>query len=140
MGKGAQLSASPRGQNRVRAVPTRQEESHLVRLSKDGSTYFVSDLEGTFSAIDRKSGKLLKSVTTGENTEGFEEHADELRALYEQEQGLKPSDNVVAYCRIGERSSHTWFVLKYLLGYGNVRNYDGSWTEWGNLVGAPIER
>jgi len=47
---------------------------------------------------------------------------------------------VIAYCRIGERSSHTWFVLKYLLGYSNVRNYDGSWTEWGNLVGAPIEK
>ncbi len=66
--------------------------------------------------------------------------ADELRAIYEAEQGLKPSDNVIAYCRIGERSSHTWFVLKYLLGYPNVRNYDGSWTEWGNLVGVPIER
>ena len=56
------------------------------------------------------------------------------------EQGLKPTDNVIAYCRIGERSSHTWFVLKYLLGYPSVRNYDGSWTEWGNLVGVPIER
>lgn len=66
--------------------------------------------------------------------------ADELRAIYEAEQGLKPSDSVIAYCRIGERSSHTWFVLKYLLGYPNVRNYDGSWTEWGNLVGVPIER
>jgi thiosulfate/3-mercaptopyruvate sulfurtransferase len=47
---------------------------------------------------------------------------------------------VIAYCRIGERSSHTWFVLKYLIGFGNVKNYDGSWTEWGNLVGAPIEK
>ena len=54
--------------------------------------------------------------------------------------GLKTSDSIIAYCRIGERSSHTWFVLKYLLGYPNVRNYDGSWTEWGNLVGVPIER
>ena len=54
--------------------------------------------------------------------------------------GLKPSDNVVAYCRIGERSSLTWFVLTYLLGYENVRNYDGSWTEWGNLVRAPIAK
>lgn len=66
--------------------------------------------------------------------------AEELRAIYEHEQGLSATDPVVAYCRIGERSSHTWFVLKYLLGYSNVRNYDGSWTEWGNLVGAPIER
>jgi thiosulfate/3-mercaptopyruvate sulfurtransferase len=65
--------------------------------------------------------------------------ADELRAIYEEEQGLAPDDNVIAYCRIGERSSHTWFVLTYLLGYPNVRNYDGSWTEWGNLVGVPIE-
>lgn len=65
--------------------------------------------------------------------------ADDLRGIYETEQGLSSSDSVVAYCRIGERSSHTWFVLTYLLGYPNVRNYDGSWTEWGNLVGVPIE-
>ncbi|MCL4868417.1 MAG: sulfurtransferase [Anaerolineae bacterium] len=65
--------------------------------------------------------------------------ADELRAIYEAEQGLNPKNNVIAYCRIGERSSHTWFVLTYLLGYPSVRNYDGSWTEWGNLVGVPIE-
>ena len=65
--------------------------------------------------------------------------AAELRAIYEEEQGLSPENNVIAYCRIGERSSHTWFVLTYLLGYANVRNYDGSWTEWGNLVGVPIE-
>lgn len=65
--------------------------------------------------------------------------AEELRQLYES-QGITPNDNVIAYCRIGERSSHTWFVLKYLLGYQKVKNYDGSWTEWGNLVGAPIEK
>ena len=65
--------------------------------------------------------------------------ADELRQIYEEEKGLSPDKNVIAYCRIGERSSHTWFVLHYLLGYPNVRNYDGSWTEWGNLVGVPIE-
>ncbi|HRI57318.1 MAG: sulfurtransferase [Anaerolinea sp.] len=74
------------------------------------------------------------------NADGVFKSAEELRAIYEQEQGLRPDDDVVAYCRIGERSSHTWFVLTYLLGYPNVRNYDGSWTEWGNLVGAPIAR
>jgi thiosulfate/3-mercaptopyruvate sulfurtransferase len=65
--------------------------------------------------------------------------ADELRALYEGK-GVKPDGEVIAYCRIGERSSLTWFVLKYLLGYPKVKNYDGSWTEWGNLVDAPIEK
>ena len=64
---------------------------------------------------------------------------EQLRALYEGK-GVTKDKDVVTYCRIGERSSHTWFVLKYLLGYDKVRNYDGSWTEWGNLVGAPIER
>jgi thiosulfate/3-mercaptopyruvate sulfurtransferase len=66
--------------------------------------------------------------------------AEDLRAIYEGREGLRPDQNVITYCRIGERSSHTWFVLHYLLGYPNVRNYDGSWTEWGNLVGAPIEK
>jgi thiosulfate/3-mercaptopyruvate sulfurtransferase len=74
------------------------------------------------------------------NPDGTFKPANELRAIYEQEQGLSASDDVIAYCRIGERSSHTWFVLSYLLGYDKVRNYDGSWTEWGNAVRAPIER
>ena len=72
--------------------------------------------------------------------DGTFKSADELKEIYEGEAGLAGDREVVAYCRIGERSSHTWFVLKYLLGYDNVRNYDGSWTEWGNSVGAPIER
>jgi thiosulfate/3-mercaptopyruvate sulfurtransferase len=66
--------------------------------------------------------------------------AQDLRAIYEGEAHLAPKDDVIVYCRIGERSSHTWFVLRHLLGYDRVRNYDGSWTEWGNLVGVPIER
>lgn len=71
--------------------------------------------------------------------DGTFKSADELRTLYEGK-GVTADKDVIAYCRIGERSSHTWFVLNYLLGYGNVRNYDGSWTEWGSLIGAPIER
>src|SRR5712692_3930620 len=65
--------------------------------------------------------------------------ADELRSLY-QSKGITSEKEVIAYCRIGERSSHTWFVLHYLLGYPSVRNYDGSWTEWGSLIGVPIEK
>ena len=74
------------------------------------------------------------------NEDGTFKPAPELRAIYEGEAGLKRDDDIIAYCRIGERSSHTWFVLTYLLGFPRVRNYDGSWTEWGNLVRAPIER
>jgi thiosulfate/3-mercaptopyruvate sulfurtransferase len=65
---------------------------------------------------------------------------DELNAIYRGEAGLKDGDEIIAYCRIGERSSHTWFVLRYLLGFDNVRNYDGSWTEWGSAVKVPIVR
>jgi thiosulfate/3-mercaptopyruvate sulfurtransferase len=72
--------------------------------------------------------------------DGTFKSVDELKDIYEGEARLKGDDDVIAYCRIGERSSHTWFVLTYLLGYDRVRNYDGSWTEWGNLVRAPIER
>ncbi|CAG1021037.1 thiosulfate/3-mercaptopyruvate sulfurtransferase [Methylococcales bacterium] len=71
--------------------------------------------------------------------DGTFKSADDLKQLY-QTQDITADKDIVAYCRIGERSSHTWFVLQYLLGYPRVRNYDGSWTEWGNLVGAPIEK
>ncbi|MDQ2672379.1 MAG: sulfurtransferase [Actinomycetota bacterium] len=74
------------------------------------------------------------------NEDGTFKNAQELREIYEGEAGLSPDEDTIAYCRIGERSSHTWFVLSYLLGYDNVKNYDGSWTEWGNTVRAPIER
>ncbi|KAA2280745.1 MAG: sulfurtransferase [Candidatus Nitrosocosmicus sp.] len=73
------------------------------------------------------------------NEDGTFKSAEELKQLY-QEKGIVPEKEVIAYCRIGERSSHTWFVLKYLLGYPNVKNYDGSWTEWGNMIGNPIEK
>jgi thiosulfate/3-mercaptopyruvate sulfurtransferase len=73
------------------------------------------------------------------NEDGTFKAQEELAQLYGNE-GVTPEKQVIAYCRIGERSSHTWFVLKYLLGYPNVKNYDGSWTEWGNLVGAPVEK
>jgi len=74
------------------------------------------------------------------NDDGTFKSVPELRAIYESEIGLAPADDVIAYCRIGERSSLTWFVLTYLLGYPRVRNYDGSWTEWGNLVRVPVAK
>ncbi len=77
---------------------------------------------------------------TAANENGTFRSADELVEIYEKGQGLSKDQDVIAYCRIGERSSHTWFVLTYLLGFENVKNYDGSWTEWGNLVRAPIEK
>ncbi|MEM6456420.1 MAG: sulfurtransferase, partial [Acidobacteriota bacterium] len=72
--------------------------------------------------------------------DGTFKDAEALRAIYAEEHGLAPEQDIVTYCRIGERSSHSWFVLRYLLGFPRVRNYDGSWTEWGNLVGVPIEK
>jgi thiosulfate/3-mercaptopyruvate sulfurtransferase len=82
-----------------------------------------------------------KSIPWGKNCndDGTFKSAAELKKLYEA-QGITGDTPVIAYCRIGERSSLTWFALKYLLGFENVRNYDGSWTEWGNLVGAPVEK
>jgi len=77
---------------------------------------------------------------TAANDDGTFKPVDQLRQIYTNKCDLKRDDDIIAYCRIGERSSHTWFVLTYLLGYENVRNYDGSWTEWGNMVRAPIEK
>lgn len=77
---------------------------------------------------------------TAANEDGTFKSADELQSIYMEGKGLKEGDDIIAYCRIGERSSHTWFVLTYLLGFNDVKNYDGSWTEWGNLVKAPIEK
>ena len=82
-----------------------------------------------------------KSIPWGKNCneDGTFKSVADLKALYDG-QGVGGNTPVIAYCRIGERSSITWFVLKYLLGFENVKNYDGSWTEWGNLVGAPVEK
>jgi thiosulfate/3-mercaptopyruvate sulfurtransferase len=96
--------------------------------------------EGALRAGHIKGAVNVPWAKAANPDDGSFRPAHELRDLYETQQGLQPNDNVIAYCRIGERSSHTWFVLKYLLGYDSVRNYDGSWTEWGNLVGVPIER
>ncbi len=78
--------------------------------------------------------------STAVNPDGTFKSPDELRAIYVEQKGVDPKKHTIAYCRIGERSSHSWFVLKYLLGLENVKNYDGSWTEYGNIVAAPIAR
>ena len=78
-------------------------------------------------------------ATAVNDTDGTFKAVDELKKVYELK-NVTPDKDVICYCRIGERSSHTWFVLKYLLGYPQVRNYDGSWTEWGNMIGNPIEK
>ena len=78
-------------------------------------------------------------ATAVNDADGTFKSAEELKQIYESK-GITSDKNVICYCRIGERSSHSWFVLKYLLGYPNVRNYDGSWTEWGNMIKNPIEK
>ena len=78
--------------------------------------------------------------STAVNQDGTFKSLDELQSIYVQQKGVDPKKDTIAYCRIGERSSHTWFVLKYLIGIHNVKNYDGSWTEYGNVVAAPIEK
>ncbi len=83
-----------------------------------------------------------KSVpwNTAVGPDGTFKPAEELRAIYVDQKGVDPKKDSIAYCRIGERASHTWFVLKYLLGLPNVKSYDGSWTEYGSIVGVPIEK
>ncbi len=78
-------------------------------------------------------------ATAVNDADGTFKSVEELKQIYESK-GITSDKNVICYCRIGERSSHSWFVLKYLLGYPNVRNYDGSWTEWGNMIKNPIEK
>lgn len=92
-----------------------QRGGHIPKANNIPWASAVNDADGTFKAVE------------------------ELKKIYEQKQ-VTPDKDVICYCRIGERSSHTWFVLKYLLGYPQVRNYDGSWTEWGNMIGNPVEK
>ncbi|MDT7921091.1 MAG: rhodanese-like domain-containing protein, partial [Meiothermus sp.] len=94
--------------------------------------------EGVLRGGHIPGAKSIPWATTV-NPDGTFKSADELRAIYESK-GITPDKEVIAYCRIAERSSHSWFVLKHLLGFPNVKNYDGSWTEWGNAVGVPIEK
>ena len=95
--------------------------------------------EGTLRGGHIPGARSMPWAKAAESDGTFKDAA-QLRAMYEGELGLAPGDRVVTYCRIGERSSHTWFVLTYLLGHTDVRNYDGSWTEWGNAVRAPIRK
>jgi len=103
------------------------ERTHMPDYPQEG-TLRGGHIPGAFSVPWARAAEA----------DGTFKAADALRAIYLAELGLSPEQEVVTYCRIGERSSHTWFVLTYLLGFSHVRNYDGSWTEWGNAVRAPI--
>lgn len=150
-------------------APSSAAASYSAPEPDQSTRAFLPDVQSAFGSIDTSlvdvrsadefSGKILappglpetcqrgghipgaKNIGWGLacNEDGTFKDYDELADLYAS-YGVTADKDVIAYCRIGERSSHSWFVLKYLLGYPNVRNYDGSWTEWGNLVGAPIER
>ena len=124
-------------------VLDKKSNAHLVDVrSPDEFTGKVIAPPG-MSETAQRGGHIPGAVSIpwakAANDDGTFKSYDELVKLYEG-QGVTPGREAVAYCRIGERSSHTWFVLKYLLGFDKVRNYDGSWTEWGNLVDAPIEK
>ena len=120
-----------------------KKNAHLVDVrSPDEFTGKVIAPPG-MSETAQRGGHIPGAISVpwakAANDDGTFKSYDELVKLYEGE-GVRPDREAIAYCRIGERSSHTWFVLKYLLGFDKVRNYDGSWTEWGNLVDAPIEK
>ncbi|MDB4898279.1 MAG: Rhodanese-like protein [Gemmatimonadetes bacterium] len=148
--KPSTYTAAPRDDARIRAFMS-DVQAHLKKKGKlvdvrspdefTGKKLHMPDYpqEGAMRGGHIPGAKSVPWARAA-NADGTFKSAAELRAIYEGEAGLKKDDDVVAYCRIGERSSHTWFVLTYLLGYDKVRNYDGSWTEWGNAVRAPIEK
>jgi len=146
-----QYSAQPRDDKTVRALQPAvlkhiESNQQLIDVRSPGE--FSGELlhmpnypqEGALRGGHIPGAKNVPWSRAANPEDGTFKTAEELRAIYEEEQGLNPDEPVVTYCRIGERSSHTWFVLSQLLGYKNVRNYDGSWTEWGNSVGVPIEK
>jgi rhodanese-related sulfurtransferase len=100
------------------------------------------NLVATHSGAPEPLNAGAKSVPwkTAANDDGTFKHREELEKIYQDNLGYEPDRDTIVYCRIGERSSHTWFVLTKLLGFENVRNYDGSWTEWGNMVRVPVEK
>ena len=145
------ISVKERDDSRIRAFRPQVEE-HLKRSGKLVDVRSPEEYRGERLHMPEypnegavRGGHIpgAKSIPWGRavnaETHTFKPAA-ELRTIYESENGLQTTDDVIAYCRIGERSSHTWFALTYLLGFKNVRNYDGSWTEWGNTVRAPIEK
>jgi len=125
----------------VFSVVQGKKRAHLVDVrSVDEFTGKILAPPG-LSETAQRAGHIPGAVNVpwsqAANEDGTFKSFAELQKLYGS-QGVSGNDEIIAYCRIGERSSHTWFVLKYLLGYDNVLNYDGSWTEWGNLIGAPV--
>jgi thiosulfate/3-mercaptopyruvate sulfurtransferase len=125
----------------VLAVVEKKKAGHLVDVrSVDEFTGKILAPPGMTETAQRAGhipGAANVPWAQAANEDGTFKSADALASLYGAK-GITGANETIAYCRIGERSSHTWFVLKYLLGYDNVRNYDGSWTEWGNLIGAPV--
>ncbi len=121
---------------------------HTVVFYGDRNNWWACYALWVFKMYRHRDCRIMNGVPGAANMpwgqavipDGTFKSVEQLQELYEGKARLKPTDDVIAYCRIGERSSHTWFVLRYLLGYPRVRNYDGSWTEWGNLVGVPIEK
>jgi thiosulfate/3-mercaptopyruvate sulfurtransferase len=128
----------------VLAIANKQAKANLVDVrSSDeftGKLLAPPGLTETAQRAGHVPGATSIPWATSVNADGTFKSAAELREIYINTKGLDPERDTVAYCRIGERSSHTWFVLKYLLGLKNVRNYDGSWTEYGSVIGVPIEK